>query len=127
MPNITFIQWNSRGLTKARLEEFRYFLSTSTSSIYLVCETFWNNNFSVKFRSYNVINNNRVDRHGGGVAILINKSIPFTSLNITNSDSIEAVGVEKQYSIFPSNYPDNLNPSINPKKECLTMSTIEAK
>jgi exonuclease III len=93
MPNITCIQWNSRGLTKARLEEFRNFLSTSTPSVVLVCETFWNNNFSFRFRSYNVINKNRADRHGGGVAILINKSIPFTSLNITNSDSIEAVGI----------------------------------
>ena len=77
MPNITCIQWNSRGLTKARLEEFRNFLSTSTPSIVLVCETFWNNNFSVKFRSYNVINKNRADKRGGGVAILINKAIPL--------------------------------------------------
>ncbi|KAI9559469.1 hypothetical protein GHT06_013461 [Daphnia sinensis] len=93
MPNITCIQWNSRGLTKARLEAFRHYLSLSNPSIVLICGTFWNNNYAVKFRSHNIINKNRADRHGGGVAILINKSIPYTQLNINNIETIEAVGV----------------------------------
>ena len=43
-------------------------------------------------RSYNIINKNRADRHGGGVAILINKSILYTPLNIINTETIEAIG-----------------------------------
>lgn len=93
MPNISCIQWNARGLTKARLEEFNDFLSSSKLSIVLICETFWNNNYAVKFRSHNIINTNRAFRHGSGVAILINKSIPFTQLNIINTEIIEAVGI----------------------------------
>lgn len=93
MPNLTYVQWNARGLTKARLEEFRNFVTSSKPSIILLCETFWNNNFSVKFRSYNVINKNRLDRHGGGVAILIHNSIPHRQLPIANTPTIEAIGI----------------------------------
>ena len=51
-----------------------------------------NNNHAVKFRSYNIINKNRADGHGGGVAILINKSMPKTPLNIINTETIESIG-----------------------------------
>ncbi|KZS05069.1 Uncharacterized protein APZ42_031838 [Daphnia magna] len=79
--------------TKSRLEEFRNFLSSSTPSIVLLCETFWNNKFSVKFRTYNLINKNRTDRPGGGVAILVHHSIHYTPLIIRTSPNIEEVGI----------------------------------
>ncbi|KZS10253.1 Uncharacterized protein APZ42_025309 [Daphnia magna] len=87
------VQWNTRGLTKSRLEEFRNFLSSSTPSIVLLCETIWNNKFSVKFRTYNLINKNRTDRPGGGVAILVHHLIPYTTLVIRTSPNTEAVGI----------------------------------
>ncbi len=52
------LTWTNQG----SLRGVQNFLSTSTPSIVLVCETFWNKNLSVKFRSYNVINKNRADR-----------------------------------------------------------------
>lgn len=46
---LTIIQWNARGLTKARLEEFRNYLSSFNLHIVLLNETFWRNIFEIKF------------------------------------------------------------------------------
>ncbi len=93
MDRLTFAQWNARGLRKSRLEEFRNFLSLLKPSICLLNETFWNENTNVKFQSYHIVKKNRTDRPGGGVAILIHKSIPFFELILPSLTSIEAVGV----------------------------------
>lgn len=87
------LQCNARGLTKSRLEEFRHFLSLYNPSVVLLSETHWNDSFSVQFSSYVVIKKNRQGRFGGGVAILVKKSIQFSLLSLEHFNSIEAVGI----------------------------------
>ncbi|KAK4013603.1 hypothetical protein OUZ56_026156 [Daphnia magna] len=59
----------------------------------LLCETLWNNKFSVKSRTYHLINKNRTDRRGGGVAILVHRAIPYTEIASKITSNIEAIGV----------------------------------
>ncbi len=91
--NLQVIQWNARGLTKAKLEEFKQFLSSVCPDIVLLCETHWKPYFNVMFKSYHVIKKDRPNRAGGGVAILIKKNINFSPFSLTLPDTIEAIGV----------------------------------
>lgn len=91
--NISLIQWNARGLTKARLEEFRNFLSLQNPSVVMLNETFWNNKTNIKFKNYQIIKKDRTDRPGGGVAMLIHSSIQFKTLEICPSRNLETVGI----------------------------------
>lgn len=93
MTGLTSIQWNARGLTWCRLEVFRNFLSLKKPSVVLLCETFLKNTFSVKLRSYNIINENPTDRPGGEVALLVHNSISDSILYIKTTPRIEVVGI----------------------------------
>lgn len=66
----TEIQFNSQGLTKAKLEEFRASLNLHNPEVAAMCETHWKDSFTVKFSSYNCIPKNHPSK-GGGVAIVI--------------------------------------------------------
>ncbi len=65
------LQWNARGLTKSRLEEFRTLLNSHDPDIVFLSETHWNQFFQVKFRNYSTLKKDRNNRRGGGVALLI--------------------------------------------------------
>jgi succinate dehydrogenase flavin-adding protein (antitoxin of CptAB toxin-antitoxin module) len=65
------LQWNARGLTKSRVEEFRTLLNSHDPDLVFLSETHWNKNFQVKFKNYSTLKKDRNDRRGGGVALLI--------------------------------------------------------
>ncbi|KZS04645.1 Uncharacterized protein APZ42_032370 [Daphnia magna] len=60
----------------------------------LLSETHWNSAYNVKFRTYHTLKKDRPNRMGGGVAILVHKSLQFTPLILNNTDTIEAIGVK---------------------------------
>ena len=68
--NLKCLKWNARGLTKARLEEFRILINSEDPDLIFLSETFWNNNFTVKFKNYSFVKKDRSTRRGGGVAML---------------------------------------------------------
>lgn len=96
-------QWNARGLTKSRLEEFKHFLGYFTPSVVLLSETHWKDSFNVQFSSYNIFKKNRHDRRGDGVAILVHKSIKFFPLHLNTAlHSIESIAISISTSTFPT-------------------------
>lgn len=86
------IQYNARSLTKANPIQFKSHLHKYKPHVALISETFWKDTFLVKFKNYNVINKNRQSQAGGGVALLIHKSLQFTLINLPDFRTIEAVG-----------------------------------
>jgi hypothetical protein len=75
------LQWNARGLTKAKLEEFRHHLSSVNPEIVILSETHWSSGVAPKFKTHHILKKDRPYRTGGGVALLIRKkfsSLPFT-------------------------------------------------
>jgi ribonuclease HI len=111
------IQWNARGLSKSKLEEFRNFISSTNPEIVLLSETHWTDAFNVKFKAYHIAKKNRPNRMGGGVAILIHKSLQFLPLNLKETHSVEAIGVQV---ICSNNTPCNFISAYVPKGDCDT-------
>lgn len=93
IPPLKVLQWNARGLNKNKLEEFKRFLSYFVPLVVLLSETHWNEKVNVKFRCYNVIKKNRPNGKGGGVAILIHKSLKFIPIQLRYFETMEAVAV----------------------------------
>jgi hypothetical protein len=81
--NFKCVQWNAIGLTKAKVEEFRQFLSSVCPDIVLLSETLGKPYFNVLFKSYHVLKEDRPHKAGGCVAILIKKNIRFSPFSLT--------------------------------------------
>ena len=96
------IQWNARGLTHSRLQEFKHFLSTEKPHIVLLSETHWYSwmkKFS--FSCYKIARSDRRQRKGGVVAILIHDSIFYVTLSLSPFTSMETVGVTIMSDVGP--------------------------
>jgi exonuclease III len=90
---INLIQYNARSLKKYNLIEFKSYLHKHKPHLLLISETFRKDTFSVKFKQYYVVNKNRSNQPGGGVAILIHKSLQYSMLQLPNLQTIEAIGI----------------------------------
>ena len=55
-------------------------------------ESHWSSSFNVRFRSYHILKKDRAQRMGGGVALLIHKSVQFLPLKCYSSNTVEAIG-----------------------------------
>jgi hypothetical protein len=113
--NFKYVQWNARELTKAKLEEFRHFLSLVKPEIALLSETHWKESCRVKFKAFNILKKNRPDRPGGGVAILVNKQLSFNPSPLNPHDSVEAIGVS---ILFRNNSYSDFISAYAPKGDC---------
>jgi exonuclease III len=89
---IKIIQWNARSLYKSKLQEFKYNIRCLNPHIVLLSETFWRDEYIPKFNAFNTFYLNRKSQ-GGGVAILVKKSIKTTSIILPHTPNIEAVGI----------------------------------
>ena len=98
---ITIAQFNSRSLTRDRLTEFQHFLKEKNPHLVLLSETFWKPSFSPSFKSYSIVRKDRLETGGGGVAILIHKSIPFSQLATPSTDTLESIGINISSSPGP--------------------------
>nr|CAH0112720.1 unnamed protein product [Daphnia galeata] len=97
------------GLSKAKLEEFRQFLSLVTPSIVLLSETHWKKPLNIKFKSYHILQKNRPDKSGTVEAIGV--SIP--SRNNSATDFISAYVPKGDCEIEDIEYLINRpNPSV---------------
>ena len=89
---LRILQWNSRSLYRAKLEEFRANLKTFNPLLALISETNWRNEYKVKFTAYNVFSFNR-QGPGGGVAILAKKSLRISKLHLPPINNFETIGI----------------------------------
>ncbi len=60
-PSPKLLQWNSRGLTRAKLEEFRYHLNCLNPLFVFLSETHWYDSTNISFRAFNLSKRNRPD------------------------------------------------------------------
>ena len=74
------LQWNARGLTKSRLEEFRSLLNSLDPDLVFISETYRNKKYQIRFKKFFTLNRNRNTRRGGGVTLLVKKSLQFSAL-----------------------------------------------
>ena len=93
IPHLNIIQWNARSLYRSKLELFKNNLRSSNPSIVLLSETHWVDSHPVAFDAYNCFVKNRADKNGGGVAILVKKSISASLIPSPVLAHIECIGV----------------------------------
>ena len=92
--NLKCLQWNSRGLTKARLEEFRNLLNTEDPDLVFLSETYWKPRFTVKFTTYEIFKLDRSTIRGGGVALLVKKSLQAHAIPSPVTGTLEVIGAQ---------------------------------
>ena len=92
-PSLSIIQWNARSLYRAKLDLFKYNLRISNPSVVLLSETHWVDSHPVAFTAYNCFSKNRTGKCGGGVAILVKKSLSAYLFNTPSLDHFESIGI----------------------------------
>lgn len=90
---IKIIQFNARSLTRTTLTQFKAHMHQHKPHIATLSETFWKDSFEVKFKDYYVIKKNRQGLVGGGVAILVHKSVEHTTIALPHLSTIEATAI----------------------------------
>jgi exonuclease III len=101
-------------LTKSRLEEFRVLLNQLNPELVFLSETHWSPLFNVKFKFYHVLKRDRLLHRGGGVALLIKKSIQFSVKPPINLNATEAIGA----TIFTNSGEVDCFSVYSPKGDC---------
>ena len=90
------LQWNARGLTKSRLEEFRSLLNSLDPDLVFISETHWNKKYQIRFKNFATLNRDRNTRRGGGVALLVKNSLQFSALPSSSTSTLEVIGAKIQ-------------------------------
>lgn len=67
----------------ARLSEIQNIIKNV--DIVLLSETWLNNKHNINIRNFSIVNKDRTDKRGGGVAILIKKGLKFSRVDTTNN------------------------------------------
>lgn len=90
--HLSIITWNARGV-KNKKDELFAFLNRENVDICLLTESWLNSSLSIKNNNYFCYRCDRSSRRGGGVAIIIKKSIRHTLLPLPNTNLIESIGI----------------------------------
>lgn len=107
---LKIIFWNCRSIRNKSIELFN-FLADNNIDICLLSETWLKCGEKLTHRNYYCVRNDRKGSTGGGVAILIKKSLKFKELPIINTNLIENVGIEicsnrnQSFRIFSIYFP----------------------
>mgnify|MGYP003391409124 FL=1 len=72
---LNVVSWNARGV-RYKKDELFHFLEHHNIDVCLLCETWLNNNTSIKNQNFYCYRSDRQQGRGGGVAILIKKFAP---------------------------------------------------
>lgn len=121
LSNLKLMLWNCRSVRNKMFELFN-FLNTNEIDICLLCETWLSEANKLYHPQYHCLRRDRVGQSGGGVAILVRKSVKFTALPHIGTEVIENIGIEinvrdnvnlKIYSIY---FPGGQNNSLLRRK-----------
>lgn len=89
------LHWNSNGISNySLLKQLELLLDRQNIHVASLNETFLNENHKLYFNNYIVYRNDRTQSRGGGVALLVHRSLKHTLLPLTKTSSIENLSVE---------------------------------
>ena len=91
--NLKIITWNALGIRNKALEFFT-FLCKHDVDLALVSETWLSSNINLSNRSYKCYRYDRQDRTGGGVAMVVKRSIRHLLLPIVRTQIVENISIE---------------------------------
>lgn len=92
---LNILHWNSNGISNhSLLKQVELLLERNKIHIASLNETFFNANHNPFFNNYLLYRNDRTDSRGGGVALLIHRSLKHSLLPLTKTSNIENLSVE---------------------------------
>lgn len=117
---IKVVYWNCRNI-KSKLEETRAFLQSNDVDVLLLGETHLKPGQSLKIPNYCIYRKDRKIKAGGGVAVLIRKSLIHTCLEDKDYTHLETIGIQVKTKNGPINlYAGYLPPNQELCEEELT-------
>lgn len=136
----TILHWNANGITTySHIKQMETLLTNLDIQIAGLNETFFKERHKPYFQNYTLLRNDRMHRSGGGVALLIHKSISFKQLPITYTSTIENLSVEvninKRKIIvstaycpkYSSNFTNDIKALTPTDKEFILLGDLNAK
>lgn len=102
--NLKIVFWNCRSI-RNKIIEFNDFLSVYNVDICCLTETWLNESQTFYHPNYECIRKDRIGQNGGGVAILVKKTIKFSSIPCISTQVMENVGIAIELA-------DNVNLNI---------------
>lgn len=119
--NLRLLLWNINGIQN-KTQELSQYLTDYNIHIALISETHLKANKDLKFPNYSTYRKYR-DTIGGGVAIIIQKSLPHYQLpNTTNDTRLEQTGVK---ILLPNNKNINIHSIYSPPSAKLDENELE--
>lgn len=92
--NLNIIYFNSFSI-RNKQSEFSLLLKEHNVHIALLSETFLKSNIKFQISNYNILRKDIDEQHGGGIAILVHKSLKAHQINIPKTTSIpEVLGIK---------------------------------
>lgn len=93
--NVKILHWNANGLTNfANCQQLGHLLEKENIQVASLNETFFKENHNPFFHNYYLYRNDRVHARGGGVALLVHRSLKHKLLPLTATISTENLSVE---------------------------------
>lgn len=90
---LNILNWNANGINNKKAE-LSYFLKAKEIKLACITETHLKPNETFKIPGYNNHRSDRINSNGGGVLILIEKSIPYIQSNLPHTPGIETVAIK---------------------------------
>lgn len=92
--NLNIVYFNSFSI-RNKQSEFSLLLKEHNVHIALLSETFLKSNIKFNIPNYNILRKDNDDQHGGGIAILVHKSLKAHQINLPTTTSIpEVLGIK---------------------------------
>lgn len=89
------LHWNSNGISNySTLKQFEVLLEKHSIHVASLNETFFTSDHRPYFCNYLLYRNDRTDTRGGGVALLVHRSIEHRLLPLTRTTNIENLSIE---------------------------------
>lgn len=119
--NLNLLNWNANGINNKKLE-LTYFLNDKKINLACITETHLKSDVTFNISGYSVVRTDRSNANGGGVLILIEKSIPFIKVNLPHTPGLETIAIK-----FPlNNRLITLIAAYKPPKSKISDSNISA-
>lgn len=108
--NLIIAAWNADNI-KLKKHELQQFLSENKIDIMLISETWLRAGDKLNYANYTTYREDRKDGPGGGVAILIKRTLTHDLITANNLETLEAIGIQikidtkTQLRIFSAYHP----------------------
>lgn len=134
------LHWNANGISNfSKLKQFELLLERENIKIASLNETFFTEEHKPYFENYCLYRNDRQDARGGGVALLIHRSIKHKNLSLFNTKLVENISIEITInsrpfvitSAYSPRYTSNLSNDIllltSSNKDYIILGDLNAK